>query len=240
MDEVKLGTFCGNCSFYDEGCTIDVLDTFVSVGAEIVDNSGTPAIDRICPYFNTLGLSLEDAQEKVRIGGTVVVLAHGDDSLDDIKTTVSKLQGVAGYDKFKLVVGHGTNLLPSEVKKICKDHSESDFTAVQVMDGDAQNFIDEAFKRTKNGMILVLRAGRDFDEKCLSILNQVMNVKMRRVLYVKAVEDVHMMCFMATVYKMMKGSKIFLFHDKITQVAAQQGKTDLLWDWERVYEANRC
>ena len=247
---IKLGTKCNDCIFFHEDkCKIYVLESFADAGAAIHRQDGNTVIDRVCPYKRGVEWSSEkepylnaDTLDKLMyetyVSGTIIIICK--DGIEKLNDLLSKVDNIENIDKFKKIIVHLENTSRADILSVIED--KKDYTVMQIfsesISGDSINLrsvADEAFKRAKNGYLFFIDIDQEFDENAIDKINSVINVVMKRLLYVRPIDGkIHQMVCMAPLYKLLKGNKLQEIECKIKEIAESAKCDDGIMSWEEV------
>lgn len=245
---VKLATFCRECCFYQpdqEGtkkCFRGFIDKFEQVGTEVIyDQSEGVIIPRVCPSRRThdlLGeLSLEEYSELVNdeiyIFGSIIVIVE---SIADLEKTLIKFKGVKRISRFKFVIVHPVSVKASDVSSMCSRLLDyADYTCVKAFVHETDLIINEGFKRSKNGFMFIINAGKEFDTEMIDKVNYLVNEKLVKLLHVEPIDQsYHQSVSMSIIYKALKGDSGFTIAEKLREIAENQKTDTRLMTWEQV------
>lgn len=248
MAQIKLGTQCNQCGYYNNGCTLGILDAFKEAGAEVELTENGHVVDRVCPYRRlpewTQNNDLKTLINEVHVSGTIVIICK--DDLDDLSNKLNIIKRLYQIEKFKIVIVHFETTSRKAILDIAKLHLEdSQYTAMQVFresfDENSQvslkQIADESFKRAKNGYLFFLETGYAFDKNMVNKVNIIINEQMHRLLYIPATDgEVHGMVCMAPLYKVIRGHKITDIQDKIESMAEEANCSTGIMTWTQINE----
>lgn len=249
---VKLATFCKECCFYlpdrkdDSSCFRGYIKKFRDAGAEITiseDEDSAHIIHRVCPSRRVEqwldGRSLAEANKQLNseiyIFGSITIIVN---DIESFKTTLLKLKDVKNINRFKLVIAHGSEIQSAEIKPICQDLIDfTEYTCIKAFVFEPELIINEAFKRAKNGYILILRSDKDFDINIIDKIDNIVNRRLEKLLHIEPIDDsYHQSASMAIVYKAFKGDIGFSIGEKIRHLETEQGTDKMTMTWEEVNE----
>jgi len=242
----SLGTNCGKCQFFKDGtCSLGKIQEFENNGANIVYIDDVANVDRVCVFRRTHDweplLSFNEKVSKVNsetyICGTIIVIMK-DDNKEELIKTIEGLSLLNNIHNFKIVISFSKTNKMSEIAKIASStiHYGIDYTCVQIIEESDPLYIDEAFRRAKNGFIFVVQTGFDIDKEMIDKVNSVINKKMKRLAYVSSGHYFHGNVYSAVVYNFLKGHKEVPFDKKFEYVTQSQEIKNLSMSWEEVNE----
>lgn len=246
----RLGTDCNECIFHQvegKNCLLGKIDKFVERGALIEKRDDKFLLDRVCSFRRTEGWKKQnrsrrnidqcalEANKEVNITGTIVVYA---DSLEDLDKCFQQLSETNYVENFKIVVAHFDDLKITEVYDYF--HSQNYIAspiAVGIKTDEGINFLDEAFKRAVNGLLITVDSKQDVNKNMLHSLQKYMYEEMHRLIYVKPSSGIHELVSLALLYKYLRGNKIETFEEKIQQIAKEQNIESQITTWEDINES---
>jgi hypothetical protein len=243
-----LGTDCKECIFFQDTkeCKLGIIEKFKAKGAFIEEIDGKFMIDRICNFrrtedwlpfkVETIEECMERVKKEVEITGSIVIYA---DDLQSLRATIAKLSTIKHISTFKIIVAHHSNISVEDMFEfIVHQTSFKEIFAVRVNEGELHtgeiHFLDEAFKRAKNGFIVTIKSSEDFDENILDKLYHYIYVKMNRLLYVAPDEEKTCSVVHAFIYKFLKGNKFWDFTSKLEQVTEYQQLKSQILSWDEI------
>lgn len=231
-----ISTTCEACKFKVSlegtqiGCQLDLLERFKESGAEITtrttEGETSFVINRVCQSRRNKDWK-GDIYSEIFIPITIVVTYNG--SPKDLKQSLYCIRHLSAPKRPRVIVCHGVK--DSEVvSEIIKDDKSSSITRIMIVEElytDASR--DEAFKRCKNGWVLFTKSGEHLEPETLEILNFAINYRMGTFVAVSGLE-----CFMAVVYKYLRGQMGGSIFDKLKELG-----DDSIADWSDLEEDYR-
>jgi hypothetical protein len=244
----QIGTDCKECIFYEDPkkCKLGKLSKFKKAGASFEERDGQYLVNRVCSFRRTekwqeeksIEECIESVQKEVTITGSIVVYAS---NMQDLDKCLSKLSNSKHSENFKIIIAHHSKLVVRDVFDYIQnqDHFEEMY-AVGVNEAEVHtgeiHFLDEAFKRSRNGFIICIDSSKDFDENMLDKLNHYIYNEMQKLLYVPATEEFNVTVVMAVIYKFLKGNKFWNFEEKINAVTKHQNIESQITSWDKINE----
>lgn len=249
-DPPLLGTNCKECIFHNiegKNCLLGKINKYIDRGGVIEERDGQFLIDRVCSFRRTTSWKKEERRRRnidqcaleaineVNVSGTIVVYS---DNLDDLKKCFEQLSQTSYVQHFKVVVAHFDDLNVKDVYNYFQEqtHIKSP-TAVGIKDKKDVNFLDEAFKRAENGLLVTVDSAMDVNKDMLHKLQKYMYEEMHRLIYVKPSSGIHELVSLALLYKYLKGNKVDTFEEKIKYIAEEQNITSQIKTWEEINES---
>jgi len=155
-------------------------------------------------------------------------------AVDECLQNLSKTKYI---ENFKVVIAHFDDV---DVKQLYdylqeQEHLE-DVVAVRIYDDGEINFLDEAFKRAKNGFVITVDSQKKIDTSMLEKLQDYIYEKMKRVIYIPPSTGIHECVVFAVVYKYLKGNKFWTFEEKIQEFSKDQGLESQITSWKEINE----
>ena len=249
-EAASLGTNCKECIFHEvdgKNCLLGKINKYIERGAKIEERDDKFLIDRVCSFRRTqkwkkqhrrrrnIDQCTQDVKGEVHVSGTIFVYA---DDLEDLDKCFSQLSQTSYVEHFKVVVAHFDDL---KIKDVYDYFHEQTYInspiAVGIKDSEDTNFLDEAFKRADNGLMISLDSKMDVDKDMLNKLQKYIYNEMHRIIYVKPTKGVHGLVSLALLYKYLKGNKLETFEEKLKLIAKEQGIESQLTTWEVINES---
>lgn len=236
----KLGTYCNECVFYENDhklCTLGKLDKFKGSGAEILWELDGPKVDRVCMYrrpFSWLnGKTIQECslqvKEEVYLSGTILLLV---DHLEDLPTSIDVLSRVKNIDRFKIIMSHPESVSMDEVKKIADKIDFAESLCMLSFISEEEKRIFACFKKSRNGVFVILDCSKSFREDILDRINNVINEEMIRVAHIQPVDGYHRSVTSTVMYNHLYGDIQKSIADKLIESEA----SNLIMTWEAVDE----
>lgn len=242
----KLGTFCKNCTFYDnknKSCYLRYVEQFESEGANVQWSDQGPVIDRVCPARRGLDwcvdLTLSEKEQKLKdelnIFGTIILLAE---DLDSLENSLQTLKTINNIEKFKIVICHKDEITSADIKSKCEVIDFAEYRCVKCFISNDIQMYDEAFKRAKNGFTFFLKSSEEIDPLIIDKMNYAINYQLKRILLVEPYreEDIHGMVVMSIVHQWLKGNLQANIADKIEAISEEQNIQAPITSWEKLNE----
>lgn len=246
----RVATDCKVCVFHNikgKKCYLGKLDKYIEDGAMIEERDGQYLVDRICLFRrdgawrseNRVRKNIDRARDEalglVKISGTVIIYA---DKLDSLKKCIESLSHSEYVKNFKVIVAHFDELKIKEVYDYINEQDVlEEVFAIQIKDRDETNFLDEAIRQSKNGLIITLDSDKDVDLSIFDKLQKYMYSDMKRLLYVQPSDGIHECVVQGVLYKFLKGNKFWTFDEKIKQLAEEQDIENQILKWSDINES---
>ena len=245
-----LGTDCAECVFFDKdkNCHLGKLEKFFSLGAIKQEEEGKFLINRICNFRRTkdwqgekdISQCEKTVSEEVQIVGSVVVFTSDMHELDECLQNLSNTKYI---ENFKVIISHFEDISMNQVFQYLKEQTHiKNCVAVGIkedMESDDQiNFLDEAFKRAKNGFIVTIDSAQKFDLNILEKLHKFIYEEMNRLLYVPPSDGIHECVVQAMIYKYLRGNKFWTFEEKIKEFTEHHNLKSQITSWNQINSVN--
>lgn len=239
----KLGTDCNGCCFFDEDkkdCKNNLLSIFKDRGASIIKTSNAPHFDRICQYRRNSDWNVDKPeqekmkiiQDEIYVKGTIILIAQ---HKDELVSTINKLNINTNISNFKFVILF-KDMSYSEVYNICSSSLKSKYQLITMVDNDINYQIYKSLKFAKHGFLLILECNKDFDGQAIDKLNNFVNKKMFRTLYIRGINGIHQSVAMAHLYKFLKGDNVLDYEQKLLEISKEENSDPQIFNWEDVNE----
>lgn len=239
----KIGTDCNGCCFFDESkkdCKNNLISIFKDRGADIIKTDNAPHVDRICQYRRNSDWNIDESeqekmkiiQDEVYVRGTIVLIAQ---NKDELVSTIKKLNTNANISNFKFVILF-KDIAYSEVSDICSSNLKSAYQLITMINDDINYQIYKSLKFAKHGFLFMLECNKDFDREAIDKLNNFVNKKMFRTLYIRGISGIHQSVAMAHLYKFLKGDNVSSYEQKLLEISKEENSDPQVFNWEYVNE----
>lgn len=240
----KLGTYCGNCCFYnnkEKSCDHNLLNVFQKRNANITWSDDGPTIDRICAYRRDKKWEIEKSHEEkiitvkneVYIGGTILIISYDKESL---RKTVEKLNSPEiNISRFKVIVLY-KNIKFNDLLGICGNLLNIPYKCQMMVNESLEYQIYSSLKFAKNGMLFIIESEKEFDIKMFDKVNTMINQKMFRVLHISNDSELHCSVSMVHIYKYLKGDLGHTISYKLKDIAKEENTDPQVLTWKDVDE----
>ena len=261
---LTVGTDCSECIFFEDPsmfafsnqrttsgfCRLGKIAKFEEQNAYFEEHDGKFLVDRICNFRRVPewkgDKSMEDCislvEKEVKIRGSIVITANNMHELDQCLSKLSKIKHI---EHFSILICHYSEFKIEELFNYIKNQEYfEEILAIRINEVETHtgevHFLDEAFKRAKNGFIVHIDGSKDFDENILDKINHFVYHEMGRLLYVPPVEGYNGFVVMAVIYQFLKGNKFFEFEKKLNSIAEHQGLSSQIMTWDKINEKYTC
>lgn len=236
---VKIGTFCQECIFCDNGCKLGLHEKWEALG-NLKRAEDTFVIDRICQWRRDVNWDQGDdpiskVNDEVHISGTVII-SFKEFNLENIRSKLSDLSGMWMLKNFNVVVSLPINSMPFDVIEICKEVMPDITVDVNVVveEFTLENFSTEAFRKAKNGFVIFLDGEMEIDNTLIKRLDNAINDKLMQIVFIRPVSGYHQTVCLAALYKFLYGNKQKTVEEKIDIMANDQNLSRLVITWGEI------
>jgi hypothetical protein len=241
-----LGTDCRECIFFKDPkeCKLDKISKFEKNEALFEISDEKFMIGRVCNFRRTeewrkdkdMDQCVDDVKKEVKISGSIIVYADNMHELDECLQNLSKTKHV---ENFKIIIAHFATLPMREVfDYIHAQEHVSNCIGIGIKEGEDEeiNFLDEAFKRAKNGFLVTIDSAKKIDKNILDKLYKYVYEDMDRLLYVPPTDGIHECVVFAFIYKYLRGNKFWTFEDKLKEFTEHQNLESQITSWDEINE----
>lgn len=237
---VKLGTICNECVFYEDigkECSVGKLKKFEEIGAEVVWETTGPVIDRVCLYrrpfswaaHKTSAECEDQVKEEVYVKGTILLLAE---DLGDLKKILDLLRGIKNINNFRLIINHSERISRESMESFTSDLDFDDFLCMLSFEEDMSRRTYDCFKKSKNGLFIILDCSKEVDGLFIDKLNHFLNEEMVKAAHIKPIDGNHLSVTSVIMYKHLYGD----LEQPIAVKMADLDSGNMVFSWEDVNE----
>jgi len=94
--------------------------------------------------------------------------------------------------------------------------------------------IDEVFSKTKNGFYIIVKVGHELRSDATETLNYAVNEELVKVAYIDGYDGVNGRVSQAAIHKHLNGNVIKPLKEKLEEVSAVEGKSNLTYTWDDI------
>ena len=244
----SIMTKCNGCCFFnseDGSCKQKLHDVFREANAKVETIDGACLIDRICQYRREddweSGRSLEykitQCEGEIYISGTIVLIADSRDSLlhaiDELIPDPLFYSQIIKY-KFKFIILY-KNIKYNDLLEIC-GNSFQQYKLINYLTDDIAYHVHQSLKHARNGYVFVLDCNKNIDGSIIDKINNIVNVKLMRLLHVPGSDGLHESVSMIHIYRWLKGDLGVSFEAKLLDISLQEESDPQILTWKEVNE----